>query len=353
MIGYPHKAWLPLVLLVLLHTAAKGQPSHYAVGATVGSVIATPGSPVDNRSLTTGFDAALLWRQNDSTLFWNRFWGEPLTGLRFNYARVRNGLAGDRIGLAWTLQGPVAGRLDWIMDVGLSAYTKPYSLVQNPDNIFIGSVLNCLIQVGFSYDLPLAETHTFTLAAKLVHSSNGYLYKPNHGLNFLQLELGMRQGPVLSSSHRPSLAGDTAFTPAGHPFLLLAGGGVMSRYDPIDQIIYYPVYTLQLGYVRHLHPCFSVGGSLDLSYNFSHRIVAPADEWPLYPAAFGFLDTRWGPITLRLGMAHYLAYYPLNWEQYYERVGLYYRLGRHLVGVGMKVHYDHIDYIEWSYGIEL
>ena len=91
---------------------------------------------------------------------------------------------------------------------------------------------------------------------------------------------------------------------------------------------------------------------MDLSYNFSHRRMAPTDELPVYPAAFGFFDTQWGHLTLRLGLAHYLAYYPLNWEQYYERVAVYYRIGdagHHLVGAGMKVHYDHIDFIEWSY----
>ena len=191
------------------------------------------------------------------------------------------------------------------------------------------------------------------MTAKLVHSSNGYLYKPNHGLNYLQAELGLRYGPARRHyRHRPSFFSDSTFLGYGRPFLLVAPGAVMSRYDDLDDIIYYPTYLLQLGYIRQVHPCFAIGGALDLSYNFSHRRMAPTDELPVYPAAFGFFDTQWGPLTLRLGLAHYLAYYPLNWEQYYERVAVYYRIGNaghHLVGAGMKVHYDHIDFIEWSY----
>ena len=348
-----HKIWLPLVLLVLIHTAAKGQPTHYAIGGTGGMVIATNGSPFDGRSPTAGIDLAALWQQSDSTRFWHRFWGEPMLGVRMNYAHIWNSVAGDRLGLAGTLHGPIIGRLGWTYSVGVSMYTKPYSVTHDTANNFIGSPLNCLIDLGFVYDQPLTDRLTLTLTAKLVHSSNGYLYKPNHGLNYLQAELGLRYGPARRSyNHRPSFRSDSSFHTYGRPFLLVAPGAVMSRYDAMDDIKYYPTYTVQMGYLQRLHPCFSVGGALDMSYNFSHRRMAPDDELPIYPALFGFFDTQWGPLTLRLGLAHYLAYYPLNWEQYYERVAVYYRIGdagHHLVGAGMKVHYDHIDFIEWSY----
>lgn len=348
-----HKIWLPLVLLVSLHTVAKGQPTHYSVGGTAGMVIATNGSPFDGRSPTGGIDVAALWSHKDTSVFWHRFWDEPMIGVRANYAHIWNSVAGDRLGLAWTLNGPLLGHLSWTYSVGLSMYTKPYSVTHDTTNSFIGSPLNCLIDLGFMYELPLSERLTAALTAKLVHSSNGYLYKPNHGLNYLQAELGLRYGPARRHyRHRPSFFGDSTFHGYGRPFLLVAPGAVMSRYDDLDDIIYYPTYLLQLGYIRQVHPCFAIGGALDLSYNFSHRRMAPTDELPVYPAAFGFFDTQWGPLTLRLGLAHYLAYYPLNWEQYYERVAVYYRIGNaghHLVGAGMKVHYDHIDFIEWSY----
>ncbi len=327
-----------------------GQPTHYSLSATAGQVIATNGSPFSGKTPTVGVDAALYWQQTDSS-FSSRFWRQPFFGLRTNYAHLFHSVAGDRMELAGLLQGPVAGHLDWTYSVGLSFYTRPYSLYPNPENTYIGSVVNCLIDFGFLYNIPLSAGNTLFLAAKLVHSSNGYLYKPNHGLNYLQMELGLRRGP-----HQSLLRGLPQAPPSsvhGAPFVLVAPGLVQSRYDDSEVISYHPVYTVQLGYIWHAHPCFSYGASLDLSYNFTHRQVGPADEWPVYPAAFVFGDCQWGPVVLRLGLAHYLAYYPLNWEQYYERVGLYYRFGRQMAGVGMKVHYDHIDYIEWSWAIEL
>lgn len=348
--------WLPLVAAVLLAAAAKGQPSHCALGATGGGILAANGLTAEYERPTFGIDAAALWQQDDSTQFWTRFWQQPLFGFRVNYARIPHGIAGDRIGLAGTMQSTVAGRLDWVYSVGLSFYTKPYSLTRDANNTYIGSLVNCLIDFGFVYRLPLSDGLAGTLAAKLIHSSNGYMYKPNHGLNYVQLEAGLLFGPRRRQSHTMRLPVDTAYTAHGRPFVAVAPSAVMSYFDHPDSIIYHPAYTLQLGYIRHPHPCFAYGGTVDLSYNFSHRARAPQHQWPVYPALSAFGDVRWGHYVLRLGLAHYLGRYPLNHRQYYERVGLYRtfgRGGRHMAGVGMKVHYEHIDFIEWTYGVEL
>lgn len=333
---------------------AQSQPSHVAVALTGGKVIPTVGSPFSGNSPTVGLDAALFWRQDDQQRYWTYFWHQPDFGLRANYAHVANGIAGDRLGIAATFQAPIVRHIDWVYSVGLSFYTRPYSLTHNPDNSYIGSVANCLIDFGLVAHLPFDGNYDLFLSGKVVHSSNGYLYKPNHGLNYLQAELGCNFGPIRKTLD--PLDTDSLFVPYGRFFLAIAPGAAMSRHDPIDKIVYYPTYMSQIGYIRYPHPCFALGGAMDLSYNFSHRSMASSDEWPVYPALSFFGDCLWGPVVLRLGVAHYLSYYPQNWFQYYERVALYYRFGadmRQRAGIGMKVHGDHIDFVEWTYIIEL
>jgi hypothetical protein len=334
--------------------AAVGQPTHYAFSLTCGKVIPTNGSPFSGNSPTAGLDAAVLWRQADTADYWCRYWNRPYFGLKVSYAHVWNGIAGDRIGLAPAIVLPFFDdALDFMLSLGFSCYTRPYSVTHDPANTFIGSHLNCLIEAGLSYNLAVGGSSQLCLGAMVVHSSNGYMYKPNHGLNYLQADLGLRFGKV---EHEGVAAGDARWQKRSRFFVMAAPSAVMSRYDPVDVIHYHPAYTLELGLIRHPHPCFSYGGALDLSYNFSHRAVCPDGEWPVYPAVTIFGDADVGPIVMRIGFAHYLAQYPLNWEQYYERLGLYYRFGRdmrHALGVGMKVHYDHIDYIEWTYIVEL
>lgn len=354
---------LPVALLVLLLTgnvlfipvAGKCQvsPSHFSFALTGGKVIPTAGSPFGGDNPTYGFDAAVCWRQEDEQHYWTTFWNHPYAGIRTNFAHILNGIAGDRFGLAGFLQGPITRHIDWVYGAGLSLYTRPYRFTHDPENIYIGSVVNCLIDVGLVFNFPVGENYTLFAAGKLVHSSNGYLYKPNHGLNYLQAEVGCRFGAA-QSPVKPPLQ-DSTFTPFGRWFVMVAPGAAMSRNDPLDKIVYYPTYMSQVGYTRYFHPCFAYGGALDLSYNFAHRKLAPVDEWPVYPAVSVFGDCLWGAFDLRLGVAHYLSYYPQNWFQYYERVAIYYRFGeelRHRAGVGMKVHGDHIDFVEWTYSIE-
>lgn len=354
---------LPVALLVLLLTgnvlfipvAGKCQvsPSHFSFALTGGKVIPTAGSPFGGDNPTYGFDAAVCWRQEDEQQYWTTFWNHPYAGIRTNYAHILNGIAGDRFGLAGFLQGPITRHIDWVYGAGFSLYTRPYRFTHDPENIYIGSVVNCLIDVGLVFNFPVGENYTLFATGKLVHSSNGYLYKPNHGLNYLQAEVGCRFGAAQSPMKAPLQ--DSTFTPFGRWFVMVAPGAAMSRNDPLDKIVYYPTYMSQVGYTRYFHPCFAYSGALDLSYNFAHRKLAPVDEWPVYPAVSVFGDCLWGAFDLRLGVAHYLSYYPQNWFQYYERVAIYYRFGeelRHRAGVGMKVHGDHIDFVEWTYSIE-
>ena len=341
------------LLFCCLAISLVAQPTHLALSVTGGKVIPTNGSPFSGMNPTLGIDACLFWKQADTSVYWQRFWRHPYLGIRTGYAHVINGIAGDRFVLAGTIQAPVWRNLEWTFSSGLSFYTNPYVFSHNPENSYIGSVVNCLIDLGFLYNLPLGGNTSLFLSAKLVHSSNGYMYKPNHGLNYMQGELGLRLGPRRQTLRFPSP--DTSFVPYGRGFVMLAPSTVMARYDPVDQIFYHPAYSCQLGYIRHFHPCFAYGGALDLSYNFSHTLLAPEGQLPVYPAATLFFDNCWGPLVLRVGVARYLGYYPLNWEQYYERVALYYRFGPaqdHYLGVGMKVHGDHIDFIEWTYAFE-
>ena len=360
------------MLLFVLTVSLSAQPSHHSLALTGGRVIPMNGSPYDGFSPSLGADYSLYWKQNDSSLYWTQFWRHPYLGIRANYAHLFNSIVGNRVGVAGFIQAPIYKHLDWLYSVGFSFYTNPYQRTPNPDNDFIGSYVNCLIDLGLCYSFPIYGDNSLFLAFKLVHSSNGYLYKPNHGLNFLQLELGYR----FSHNHTeyaptPSTAwlipdtillrhGESPIRfsdyPKNHLFFSLAPGLVMSRNDPLNIIKYYFAYTVEVGYIRNFHPAFSFGGALDFSYNGSHRSLAPDNEWPVYPAITAFWDNHWGPLTLRLGLAHYLAYYPQNWEQYYERVGLFYRFGHHYnqhLGLAMKVHYDHVDFIEWTYAIEL
>ncbi|MBQ0015475.1 MAG: acyloxyacyl hydrolase [Bacteroidales bacterium] len=358
--SYPH-IWIVFLLLFSIHTQPHAQPSHYSAALTAGRVIPVNGSRYQQFTPTIGIDMAAWW-QTDTNAYWKKYWHQPSFGVRAAYAHIANSIVGERIELAGALDFQLWKQLHFTYSLGFSFFTNPNQRSHLDENIFIGSYLNCLINCGLTYYFPFSHSSNPSafVALKIVHASNGYLYKPNHGLNFVQAELGYK----FPSHHKPTgnnlVQPDTEpqFERSTRPFISIAPGAVMRREDDIGSFDYvykyYFAYTLQAGIIRHVHPCYSYGASFDVSYNFSHTITAPDHQWPAYPALSAFGEIHWGNLSLRLAGAHYLGYYKQNWEQYYERVGLYYNItSTQRIGVAMKLHYDHIDFIEWTYHIEL
>ena len=323
-------------------------------------------------------------------------------GLRGNITFFPNAIAGQRIGLSGFIQEPLwrfkrkvlfdgdtvpsttLNPLSLEMDCGLAFYTNPYSRTPNPDNVFIGSNFNCMIQIGLSYSHCLRDFSHIVFAAKLAHSSNGYLVKPNKGLNYLQLSVGytlpaqypsgfcrisyfdtIDRGardlwPVINS--REMWPMDNPAFRGGEWLLSYAPGVVMPRYTGASQNYFY-AHTAQAGWLYRFNPARAVGATLDLTYNYSHTAIIR--HWnenyslPFYIGIAGVYEATYYRLTLHTAVAAYLARSEHGTTPLYERVGLYYNFGReyrrvrHFVGVALKSHMAHIDFIEWHYGIRI
>ncbi|MBR1792339.1 MAG: acyloxyacyl hydrolase [Bacteroidales bacterium] len=340
-------------VLLAFSTVIMSQPTDYGISLTGGRVIPVNGSRYEAFTPTFGVSADLYWQKNDQR-YWTQYWHHPFFGLHAGFAFLQGDLVGNRLEVGGLVQAPIAYGFSWNFNVGFSFYTKPYSRTLNEENIFIGSYLNVLISAGFLYEIPRRDGTTFSIGGHVVHSSNGYTQKPNRGLNFIQLELGCRLPTGHQQPEPDTILSHFDYKPTFRPYLSISPSFVMSRNDPIDVHKYYFAYTLQGGLISHFHPCFSFGVNADMMYNYAHRKLANDHEAPVYWGLSAFGESHWGPITLRMGAGHYLDYYWQNWEQWYLRMGVYYSLGnRQRLGVAMKVHYDHIDYIEWTYMIEI
>ena len=304
---------------------------------------------------------------------WKSLRPDTQFGLRASFLYCDNPIAGHRFALEGTMRNTILGRfnnqhkLQWLLNFGLSCFTNPYERTQNEENIFIGSYLNCMIDVGLDYRFGLSNGDAISLAFMLAHSSNGYLKKPNQGLNLLQLEFGYQfsnqqihtEGNARTLQSDLMIVNDNSQLNNSHFFLSLSPAIVKARY-PFSADPYYFAYTFQTGYLYALSDKRMVGASLDFMYNFSHSDIARSKgvdvPFPLYLGACADYETYWGPLSIRLAMGCYLHKSELESIPVYERVGAYYHFGKSLrqfAGISLKAHYAHVDYIEWTYGIEL
>lgn len=337
--------------------------------------------------LGTGIDAAVqmpqLWalHLDDSTV---RLLRRPYNiGLRSNFTYYPNAIAGHRISQTLYLQERLIERdrhcLYYQFDFGLALYTNPYSRSHDPANVFIGSYLNCAIQVGLAYRYRFDNRSVLWLTAVFAHSSNGYLKKPNKGLNYLQLMLGYQLPRKLLPQHllqRDShlqVIDSTCFvyhpiryapTSFPHYSLLLSYAPAIVRPRPEEMHDHFHyAYTARLGTQYHFNPVRAIGLSADITYNCTHDSlrVINHDHYPLpfYVGLGANYETSYNRLTLHLGMAAYVLRSQQVRAPIYERVGIFYNFRsvdsslQPFVGVSLKAHYAHIDFIEWHLGLRL
>ena len=292
--------------------------------------------------------------------YWKQFWQWPTFGLRASIANSPNGIAGTRLGVNGFMQVPIANNFEWTLGLGLSAYTKPFAVTHDYRNHFIGSVINCLIDLGVLYRIPIQDIGSADISLRFLHSSNGYLQKPNQGLNFVQFGMGYSFAPNGMASHSSF---DINENPNHYPlknslFISVAPGIVQSRITNIFN--YYYTYTVQFGYMRRFHPCMAYGINLDIMQNGSHPMWLEAiDEYyplPFYLGICANYECYFGPFSVRLSLGTNLTYSSLVSLPFYEHVGGFYHFGDKLkqyAGLSLKAYAAHIDYIEWTYGIHL
>ncbi len=290
--------------------------------------------------------------------YWYSFWNYPFTGIEFSYDYIRNPFTGNKLGLSFFVQPSFYKTpkysIDWYIGLGLSYYSKWYDPITNSNNKYIGSPLNVLINLGFVGTYNIQENINVFGGIKFSHSSNGYLKKPNLGLNFINAEIGASYYFDNRTCTYPHLVKDSFFQKENDIYLSLSPGFVQSRHNES----YYFAGTFTAGYSRRFHPCFAYGGGIDIMYNGTNatRPECYSSIENFSQAIFASFECFWGKVSLRVGFGVYTFNGEYQFLPYYERVGVLYHIGKNntqFTGVSIKAHAGHADYIEWTYGIKL
>lgn len=357
-------------LVILLVCAVELQAQSFKTVSLLGSYTVPNSEEWDYiKDHSVGIDVAAAWKQQ---------WGwqdkegvfHPLRrtydmGVRLNFTYFPNDIAGQRIGLCGFISEPVLdfwnSSLRFEMDFGLAWYTNPYRRTPNPQNVFIGSYTNCLIELGPSFRHYFSNGTAIVLAGKFVHSSNGYLKKPNKGLNYLQAELGYSFHNDRARTFQHQYLCDTQYFSGGQLLMSFSDGYVQPRFVEAKKR-YYHANTVRFGWLYDLSPARSVGANIDFTYNRSHEELNAfyGDyDLPFYVGLAGFYEAHWQRLTLHTALAFYLLRSIHGTTPMYERVGLFYNFGnpnsamRQFVGVSLKSHMAHIDFIEFHFGVKI
>lgn len=351
-----------VALLVLAGPCALAQ--HRLVAGLGASVMMANNFNMPEYNQST-MDVELGWfYRTDGSQEWQRLRKKPSFGLKASFGYIPQGIAGHRFGLVGMVKAPLWKRLEYGIGLGISTYTKPYCLTHDPENIFISSIISCLIDVELGFRI----TDGLSITAAMLHTSNGNLYLPNKGFNFFRLGLegGLCVGSRSKSSLEPGYSlRETAIQEDKSQYIAsrgdqeigftLSNGLVMSRH--LMQKGYFPCYDLSLNYLYYTSPVVAVGGTVDLWYNFSHSWQLPRynDKYPIpmYLNVQGVCEGFWGPLSVRISVGGVLLASSRVGMRLYERVGTYYNFGKSYVGVGLHARAGMIEFVELSYGYRI
>lgn len=337
------------VLSLLVPTGVQGQNGQVEFSLTEGYMTPNNFNMPEYAVGTMGCDVA-YWSFVDGDEWWKHRRANMAYGLKASFAYIPSGVAGHRLGLEGLIRASLADRVDYHLGAGVSYYTLSSYITGDRSNIFITTLISCLIDVGLDYRV--TDEVSFSLA--LLHSSNGMLNRPNKGLNYLQagVSYSLGESNLLVKGRRPEAPAIESRHEVG---FAVQGGAVMSRDWNLDG--YYPCYDLSLNYQYYVDPVFAVGATLDLWYNFSHlrqaQLYGESYRVPAYLSALGYVEGFWGNVSIKAGAGPVLVAPKRVSIRLYERVGVYYNVKRSYFGIALNAHAGMIEFIELCYGYRI
>lgn len=350
-----HRAFaILLCFLCLLSTDNQAQNSHWELGLNGSYAAPNNFNMMEYAAGAASVDVTWLSRSSEPD-YWRLQKHYPAFGLRGSFAYIPQAIYGHRFGLVALVRAPLWKRVDYTLGLGLSSYTRAQCFTGDKENIFISSAISCLIDVGFDFRIG----DGLLLNASLLHSSNGMLYRPNKGVNFLQLGLAVKLGndyeKTLDWEHSRDLIDSLPAFSSFEWGLSLSPGLVMSRRESMNG--YYPCYDITLYCQRYTSPLFAYGGALDFWFTGSdwHLLERHRNPYrfPCYLSAMALMEFFWGNLSIKMGAGPVIVSSTVVDTPFYERVGAYYNFGRRYLGVALNAHAGRIEFIEWTVGWRL
>lgn len=306
-----------------------------------------------------GIDVRLGFRATDAYNTYSTVYRRPTLGVGYYASTFKNENVGTPMAVYFFLEMPFKFQEEkkltysYTAAFGLSYNFSPYDSISNPTNLLIGSYKNCYVHLGFSANYALNDKWNLNGTVGFKHFSNGAIKKPNSGLNLLPVSIGATYKITDDEIHEyktplPAYKRHNLYN------LTMAAG---SKNYAIGEPNYLKV-GIGFNYLRQINYRYRIGVGLDAFYAGKSELRSSNGQGGFQESFSLALVGSWEwMITERLyapiGLAYYIHRNVENDEKqnYYERVGLRYKITDHLcAGITIKAHGGSADIFEWTIG---
>jgi hypothetical protein len=245
---------------------------------------------------------------------------------------------------------------DFKLGWGMYYTSNPYSQ-DNFQNVALSTHLGHAVRIETSASYQIGRCWKLRAALLGTHFSNAALKKPNTGINFFSLGLGLSYLPNLNYF---KLLPDTfSHTPRERLYLSLAGAFTLSSVG-LPGGPQYPGGNLLAGAAMRLNRKSALNIGLDFFFNKGQQAkilldttVSPHTDYRQVGVVIGH-ELYLGKLSFLTQVGTYLyAPYP-NFQPVYQRLQLRYWFNpAFFVAMGIKAHYATAEYTEWTLGWKL
>jgi len=354
------------IFLTLIFQVAKGQSKSqkfvevsYDQGPIIGNHKDWADELIDMINYS-GVDVRFAWRSKDNNYF-NYLDRYPIYGVGFTstlnyYPEIGRPMAFYAFGEVPFNKYSTHRKWDlsYFGQFGIGFNVNPYDPETNPLNQFLGSSVNSHIHLGFKANYKLSQRFTAFSSIGLRHYSNGSIKKPNSGVNFAPVSLGLRIS-LDKEEFDPGVK--PVFPPLekGWVWNIAMYNGLKS-YE-IGEKVYYRG-GIGVNYLWDFSYKYKMGIGLDWFYGAGTKKRYPEEKLDFFDKnSFAIVGSwEWNlseHLYIPIGIGVYLSRADYNQEvsKIYERVGVRYRFNSNVfAGVQIKAHKAKADFFEFTVG---
>ena len=296
-------------------------------------------------------------RQTDGRQRWHHVWNMPVTGYGLHWFALDNP---DVLGhvfaatahMQYNFWKRARSHLGVSLGPGLMYATERYEGANNPDNLFLSTAVNYVIEGHLFYHWRLSRSWQLHTGVVFTHYSNGAIQHPNRGMNLFAWQLGVAYMPRPADWQPYAYEGDLSPLKAWNLDVLLSTGWRRSGSSDKDTD---RAYTLSATLNRRVSNVSGLMLGLDAFRNEAIAELADDDETNIHRIG---LHAGHELYTSRVSVVAQLGYYlyrPVKVDDAaYWRLGLkYYLKPRLFLSWMLKAHRGKADVVEWGVGYRL
>ena len=308
----------------------------------------------------SGVDVRIGWRSGKN-IYYNYINRYPSYGLGFTSAVNYYKEIGRPMGVYAFGEFPF-GKNDfdrklnfsYYAQIGLGFNMNPYDTETNPINGFVGTAINAHVHFGLKASYQFSSTLEGFTSIGTKHYSNGSIKKPNSGINFVPIALGLRVN-LDKEKFNPGTKPDFPPLEKRGIWNIAAYTGLKS-YD-VGEKTYFRG-GLGVNYLWELSYKYRGGLGIDWFYGAGAKERYPDENIGFFDVnSFAIVGSWEWKLTERLYMPIALgvylsrAHYNQEVNGFYERIGVRYRMKNNVfAGVQIKAHKAKADFFEFTLG---